>query len=364
MRHQADASATWVWRWGEIVESARSRGQVTDAQWRAYLDESIRNYQTLLFRPKLRPNDPPAYVLRINGARLGRGTQWWYGMRVRSMMIDDRDVPLSKGWSSGTLQTWAGALHASYGDMREAQQVVASLAPGPHAGQLNIDLCVFEYAQQAAATTPSLPRVGPGTGAPDYHTRAERILNGEHDLASLAVTQEMPFTFTLVGADEEVLERVVGDAQIRDEICATVEISDVRLTGASLNMQVRSRSTKCDLAFEAFAVLGEMEIRLGTAVLPANSRSAASRSLNATLPRGLVLDPNTIDVILRPSAAVAMRRADITRYWGEELVFRDLPVDRASRAASGSWSAANSAPTSRPATVFRPRSRPATAPTR
>lgn len=42
LAYQIDWSKPWMVEWGEVIETARRRGEVTDAQWRAYVRASLR----------------------------------------------------------------------------------------------------------------------------------------------------------------------------------------------------------------------------------------------------------------------------------------------------------------------------------
>lgn len=82
---QVDPALCWLERWGEIIESARTRGQVTDPQWAAYLANSFQGCGVQLATAP----DPGKTILN---ARVGRPRCAQQSRVQWSLLLEHADI--------------------------------------------------------------------------------------------------------------------------------------------------------------------------------------------------------------------------------------------------------------------------------
>jgi len=314
---QADASQPWDPAWGNLIAEARSAGQVNDADWAQYSYAGAKDAFTLHTRPRIRHGDPIPFEVRSAGQRLADRYPVWYRARDIRLEIGDAVVlPGSREGGSGLSLGSSGA--TGYAEQLSWNQR-ARLSPGEHEVRLTREVSLYESMQAIRINAPFTPPVKVFT-----HTVSDR--------------------FVLLPADRPSVEAVRLPADRADEPDARngVRLIELKVESAPPRRGIfggRQRSwVKVSFDFSGIeeAVSARLAVEDGEGVrhlLDYIAISPQSLSIHPLhRPRGGMitggLSGQTADVYLMPIPGPAAQTIDITRYWGEIIAFKDVPVVR------------------------------------
>ncbi|MEM0914408.1 MAG: hypothetical protein AAGK09_07335 [Planctomycetota bacterium] len=300
MQLQANPNAAWEPRWGEIVEFAREQGMVVDADWQAYIKTAVAMAMSLEVRSRVMIGDPIYRWVRDSRARLSDSSRRWHvkemsrGFEVDGI-LDPRTVDVHSS-SSGTVSGRHGGGGSGRG-IDFNRDLWGDLPPGTYEVQQRIGLEVSEV----------------GTGG--WEPKGPPFLVFDHVLTG---------TFELT--DEPTVKAVVADEHrqaVRDALkIESIEFRRSRRSG--FDFQIELDHPPVGLAFDVFAVADDgTEVKIGSVSEAANDSTHLSTGHSA---RGLTWTDPIVRVVFRPSAEQAARTSDVFEYWGEEVVFEDVPI--------------------------------------
>ncbi|MEM9251806.1 MAG: hypothetical protein AAGB29_05605 [Planctomycetota bacterium] len=300
MQLQADMTATWEPRWGELVEYAREQGQVNDADWERYMATAVTVSLALEVRPRVRIGEPIYTWTVSRRSRLSDSDRrWWARMTTQSFEVDGIVDPKSlrdRGSSGTSIRGRSGrGRTGTYEDFN--RDVWGELEPGTHEAARTVAIELFEMDAN----------------------------NGRKiEPAFLTVEHRLTDTFELT--DESTVAAVVNDEHrqaVRDAL--KIESIEFETNGwPGFDFQIELDHPPVGLAFDVFIVADDgTEAKIGSLDEGANDSTHLSTGHNQ---RELTWNDPVVRVVFRPSAERAMRTADVFEYWGEEVVFEDVPV--------------------------------------
>ena len=284
---QADAALPWVAAKGDFIESARSAGLLTEAQWQRYGEGAFA--PAVSIRPKARagqglPINLETGVLRLGSASMLRLDGRWCltdGAGEVAAELDQRGSSItgSKGFSTTQFMP----------------------LPADCAGVAGRTLAL------------RLDYLGGGTGSP--------VPAGSRVMGTVDLTPaERP---TAVGrASAEMAAAVRPSLVVSASAGPSGNYLIVNLT--------RQASPRWPLpaAWEVWVRHKGQEHKAGTIAVPAGQCAAGwGVGYDVSKAGGPPLDGvDRVDVILRPSAAAAERTVDLTEFWDGGLEFVDVPL--------------------------------------
>jgi hypothetical protein len=218
LQYQADVARPWAPPWGDVIETARANGQVSEADWKTYGEQAMADYASVVLRPQLtRRNGVPLqphrarteqvarwlmgqcsgapFELRIKGARLGSVAQWWVAQRVDLIEIDGGEAHNLGGISSlgpvpnaapspGVVSSSSSSIHATPDDL------LKDLSFGRHTGHVRMNITLIEFGQLRKATD----RMRASRSRDGF----DALLDGTDGTALATVRQQLPFTVEVV----------------------------------------------------------------------------------------------------------------------------------------------------------------------
>jgi hypothetical protein len=296
---QSDPAAPWDTFWGDVIETARPKGHVTDAQLQRFLRTAFDQATSLSIRPSARAGSRVMLFLDRRPARVG--SQGSYRARVEygRTRIGDH-VVIEKGQRRGGL-------------------TLSASSRGRGGSAIEIEVSPGSYTVSAEAECSIWPAsVDPGDGEP--LVRWVKTFT-----APLRVEPE----------DVEVVARR-PDPALEDTLCELIDVGECVLVafGRSLRAQVRLKLPQppVNVAFDVYWRVGEREWLIDYLVVPAGSRGTALTA-PPILHRQTQLDGfpswvGSVDLVLRTNPRAAEATVDITEVWDGEIVIEDVPLDR------------------------------------
>lgn len=336
---QARLDVPWSTGWGDIVETAGASGKVTDAQWSRYARQTVAEAWTLAPLPRIRADGPLSYTIKSNGARVGRGQALFLLMNDPDVLIDG--TPWSKSRARAVMYggLFAGGAGSFGSSARATVEPRRPLAPGQHHGELAFSVIIVP-ARSLPRDVFAPPATRTADGLRDWSRKRQEALTkiptSVHDGSVAALVQidlKLPFDVEVVPADQSPFERVT-DESLRPDVENVVHVRDARVMGSMITVQIDCKSPPVPLAFSAFARDGDREWLLGEVAVAADPRLWRPLSqLRAMMNGGETLRGETIDIVLRPDEKVAANLPGIDKYWGKEVVIKDVKVEDPFRAA-------------------------------
>lgn len=285
---QADRSGAWDMRWGQLVESGRDRGAVTDEQWKRYVDQSLAI--SLRIRPTVRLGDAAPVMLEWNGARVGGALPLRHQVTLKQVKVGIATASTNAAGAEGKL------------DADAVGWVLAMLEPG----QLAAAKAGEKLPVEAVATL----KVWRDKSAPSAVV-VERVLRGELEVVdrqggALTVLQDPALRLPVRRAvlPQQLLVTAMRDGK------PTVQAEGL-MTDAGVN-----------LAFDVLLQIDAQRWPLGSLVL--RKGVSGSWELPATVIDAPV--PGKAQLVLSPSESASRRTVDVTHLWPEEIVLNNVPV--------------------------------------
>ena len=289
---QADTLASWNVAWGDFVEIARANRQVTDDQWARYLRQGVVLWLTT--RPIVRQGDDPQFAMPLGPNRFGSRPPLTLRFDV-SFQIDGlpatvfHSKPHRLDW--GTRSRFGGPLR-----LPAAATTTPATQPVRHTVQADID---FEITEGVA------PQPSPAN--PTHRWR-----------------QTLRSRFELVPADRQTVE-LVRDPAVLARLAQSLKLRELVFSPDTRRLDVGINVVQLlpvDFAADVIIRAGDHEWITRGVVMNASSAGQTS----ATADNVDAFDATHADVIIRGSAAAASRTTDMTRVWGGELIFENVPV--------------------------------------
>lgn len=305
---QADRSVAWIPAWGDLVESARRAGKLSDADWARYARQAP--VISIEVRPHVRRGDLLPYWVADSAARLGSDPRLRlrYDSRKQTVFVGGIEVPKHGGYStgSGSLSTSGTGRRGTNIDLKP---LLDRLADGPQTLRLK---ATFEVDDEPA----------PGSGG----------LNDDDNnpaLASLDV--DLTAHWTLHPADRPTV-KLIRDPAHRGAVEAALEVETVRVDKwdpkyEHLNLTVNAKGVPVGVGYQV--VLrggGGREWNAGRFACPAGT-NAHSYGLGERV-KGFPVDLDTVDVVFKPSVEAAANTTNTFEIWDGEVVLKGVKVER------------------------------------
>lgn len=296
LKVQADASISWEPMWGEFVEQASIAGLLSQNDLDRYAQRLVDDALVLELRPRVRRGDPLPFRLMHGAPRLGDPQNVRIIINSADFMIGRKAIADGRGIS---LPSPLRSLMSGYGS-------------GGFTSSLPLDGTML---------------LAVPDGAQPVVLRCDVTVYVARSGQSAHVDLRLPGGLTLSSTEEMTAEPVV-DSLLRQAMRAAfaVHVVELRQSGDAvvLHTGLNVRASPIDVACDVIArdVYGR-EWRVG-AIDHSSGQPYSRMHSGAAVVAGF--DLSTISIELRPSYDVAVSTTDIVEYWGEPIVFEDVPV--------------------------------------
>lgn len=295
LAYQADTTKPWYSQWGDLLEAAQQTGNVPAAKWKQYLEQGAKGVWKLVLRPKVRRGDVIAYRIERRAARVGSNGRIWASAKSDKMRI------VIAGIHRNSTMGFGGALSAHDGgwtggsiglDPEEWDQ----LSDGP---QMIEVICTLELFEDSTKQN-----------APPLTQRAETLTD----------------TVTIVDAQTPTAS-MQTDPVLRSAVEQALRVQFLEY-GMQSNLQYMDAEFEIDkppigIAFDIILQADGQEWSIGSISQPKDGKTTYHTGREVE-----DFDVDKVDVILRPSLEAATRTVDVFEIWGEDVVYKDVPVTR------------------------------------
>jgi hypothetical protein len=300
---QANVTRPWQPMWGNLLFAARRAGKVTDGQLKRYAEQATQLRWEA--RPLVRRGDPIPVRARLEPARVGNTDQLSVGVDLVDVELDGRPLRRAPVGPSRHTSLHPGADGSVFEDAFVAEPaVLEALADGQHPFRARARVFVIDSAR--------------GRG------RSLTLLADRSDLFEANVR--------LAPADKPSAEAVV-DPNLRERLHSSLAYRGMGSGGRDQRaIQVEANG------FIAMAVaVTDAPVGIASDVLLRDENGAEHRMGSVDFAAGKRdsrvffwlakdFDADRVAVVFRPSLERAVATTYLTRFWGEEVVFRNVPV--------------------------------------
>jgi hypothetical protein len=310
---QADISRPWHPGWGDIVEEAWRRGQLTPEQKRSYARRALA--PTLAVRSPVRVGDDLPAIIRVQTRAGSKGLLSYNMSRLRTTFgpqaFTDGTTSMSGGLKLDDRSPLTGLAVLRVTNVRAGSHGMAMQTGSPvrapagkHTFRTRWSVTVFEGEWD--------PQSGP-TSTPDPASSAA------------AWTLDLAQDVEVLAEGSDVIERVKDDA-MADAIrkCIKVRACEGIRSGHEVRVWYTLEPTPMDVAFDVFARSGDQEWP--------SPNGATSETLDPwqaagyVSVRGVPSEVQRVDLVFRTSANAAMSTVKIRRVWDGEIVVPGVRV--------------------------------------
>lgn len=283
---QADTDATWVHEWTALLEAADEAGRLSAEDLARYLRQSIR--ASYASRERVRQGDRWPIALGLTLARISADRSVWMSAELQGVTVGGRELASDRFRGPAGMVGFSGG--GGSGSIGAAIEI--DVPPGRH-----------EVVSRWMV----------------------RIINAPEDptvLAELPVTVEGELEVTPASKPTVTL---IDDPSLADEVRKRIRLERADLDLASGQPFASGDCTiqrgAIGLAFDIYWRVGEREWKLG-------SVAAAPGVTMGTSYGDFVegFEGGPVTVILRSSAAAALRSLDVEEIWSGELEFPGVEV--------------------------------------
>ena len=317
LARQADRDQLWDARWGALVESARADAKASDAQWQRFARQGL--VPELSVRTDIRQGDP--LLMQVSfGQRLGFSTAWQAFLVADDLRVGGQPWP--ETINSGLRVGPGGSLSTDSSRVVRGS-TTDKIAVGPAAATAHVRYAVAESSGRGA-----------GLVVPKSLDITSSLVQGETTLSA---------DFTVRGRDEPANLSTV-DESLRPGVEGRAWVTPVRQTGGAWELGVRVGDDDTNARLSYRVILRrpdgtETKGRGTTTYRYATSAAGVrARKENSGFPDDALagVGPGgTVTVILRPDVRDAAYWLDATPVWGREVVFENVPVERAEEVTPG-----------------------------
>lgn len=298
LQRQADLDLAWEPRWGDLIETAYFMNRLDHESWARYLRQCLPDSSIdVSTRERLRLGDPVPCRVTISKPRLGDRTSVMLQIgshAAGNVLPDGTERPVEIGRSHARLGLAGG------GSGRVSWSMDLDLAVGVH--NVWVDWMIS-------------PMVG---GA----------VTGEQGGDPIEWTMRFEETIEVVPPGAPLVELVAAPdlaQKVRDSL--TIQRMSIRAGPAegplTSSGTVQFTNPPIDMAFDVVWVAGGKEFLAGDVAITQGQKTHGHGIWGQI--EGF--DAESVDVILRPSARAAMQTTELTRIWGGEVRFEDVPVE-------------------------------------
>ncbi|MEO0586996.1 MAG: hypothetical protein AAF078_05090 [Planctomycetota bacterium] len=297
---QGDAAIVWDPSWGEIVEQSWDQGHLSEAEWHDYLKAAVTPALSLEVRQRVMRGDPILVGVVRHGTRLGdRPFRIWYvRTQPTRFEIDGVAVESLAPAASASKQMIPGGRSSIGRGVRLDDDAWAGLETGTRqaAQTVRLELFVVDPMASQAVDSP--------------------VVVFEHRMTTtFELTDISPVRAVVIEEHREAM---------RDAF-KTVAVRFIPGSPGRFQLNYTLDRPPVGFAFEVVAIDDdgrEVEI-VGTASGVANHTGSVAVGSSSSRP----WTQPTADLLFRPSEGVARTSSNVSEYWGEEILFEDVPVD-------------------------------------
>ncbi len=342
---QKDLGFAWTDGWGQVCELLKARGGMTTTQWVSLTQHSLAGIRAEA-RPRVRPGEALAFRLLPTELRLPGTAQWSMPVAYESLSIDDRAVTLLSDVNHDALSyvrmgrkqlglfTWA-----STGIVGVTGRLDHSTLPS---GMVEVpkDLPIGTHMLNVRVRGTLFNMASVGLGPRTFPNDKGLVVSCPFEVVDDKVASVQPVKPSVV--EIERLRTLLATTVVR---CFDLRGMNGQDSGAgrsvcSINLTIPDMPSDIACAFELFARVGGREVFV--CVLTSSEVNAIHQPAFG-IERGTTkqfslpseeLWTGPIDLILRPSAAVAHSTLDLTTYADAEIVVKGIDVIGNARAAA------------------------------
>jgi hypothetical protein len=305
LRQQADASAVWLPQWADLVIAARNAGAIDDERWGEFLRNGVRF--ELVARPRVRQGGMASVQCRVTAPRLGSGAAT---VQMRFTRIAIGPGP---GWSRGPENSGDIIMGvSSRGVAAASRDLLVTSPPGKQPIRAVVEVTVYD---------------GPFDGSSYTPTTEPRYLNRKLNQSEIELSDEVE----VVGPDEPLVAPIAPTPEIRALIERSLRIDELGVSARSgqgiSGFEVHATNPIHNLAFD---VVWRWRSKDGIAREQVVGGVTFSAGSGDTVFSGgspiTDCDSELVDVVLRPSADLALRNPKMESYWNGEVVFLNQRV--------------------------------------
>jgi hypothetical protein len=302
---QRDQAAPWNPRWGGFIRIAYERGLISEDRFNSLFEQSFQ--LSFVARPDIRVGDPVVIGLTSTPIRVGYVTvdcyiDEWNNIAVNGEVLADGDYRIVSGRTLFNGETIEDVRPIELDDLPAFR-----LPFGVHRVDATIGLTVW--------------RQGRGWGH--------------------SWSQDVSGQLTIVDNTSLGVARVVDPAK-RDAVRSMLEVNYINFSEDRRRLEVDWGTTRryvsgvplhLLLAIRKDGQLWDVEQPGSEIVVPGAPGRAVYFGISGGSSPFRCIDPSatTLDVVFIPSSYTALRTLDVTEIWGEEIVFKDVPINLSPR---------------------------------
>lgn len=367
---QADAAAPWSEAWGNFIGNAKLDGTLAKAA-----DERFEENSALLkleTRAQTAAGTKLPVTIALDQARVGSGDLFVHTLTLVGAKVDGKKVEAKPGESAGgLLGGWSGRGMIQMTINGVPVQPDGGDGDSGLLGQVNaagsrVPLNVFGAGTQGVDAVVSLP----GDLPPGEHTIE---LDLERDVNTGRVAfgfpapggQGTPLTLktkVTIAPVDELVEAVAPDAELTKQfakrlrpgaIIAEPDGGDGSQTRAEVSFPLQDvKDLDVPLACDVILRSGTREWKIGELSSEPDKSKPTGTNIRSSFSSMIIIngrqvrstssggddktvsgkapgfDASTADIILRPRATVALGNSDQKKYYNDEIVIPDVPVER------------------------------------
>lgn len=293
---QANRSKTWDKRHGFLIEIAHAQGHLSPTQWQRYARQTFD--VSLVARPSARRGDPMPMQIRFAEARSG-GAEFIVRYQWKHITIDDQiDCPIPADRDVG------GRFSSRRGAYRNPvvgpdESLTESLEVGTHHAKGIVQMEIWD--------APADPRVDPDE-FPDEPPLEVLEQNANAKLHILDAKTPVDF--------------IVVQGAMRGVMRQAMEVRSVTRRGVFMQIRYAVNNPAIRLCGKMVLRYGEKEVAFDEDIL--DVKPGSNWYGGVLVPD--IGDATQVNIAFVPDPERVRRSTDPTPTWGEEIVFKDIPV--------------------------------------
>jgi hypothetical protein len=312
---QADFSVPWKYPWGNLVEMAFDNGKVTGGQWERYAGNALT--PSLAVRPHIRMGDP--LPIRLDWEkRFGNIYKWEVYPLVDEVSVVG--VVAEGERERGSMSFARSGMASSFGGISLDPEFTARIKAGSQETKVGLELLLRRGAKGGGTMTSGR------TPFAQYHARKPVVLTGDVEVR---------------GAETDPEWLVVNEGE-RAGMLSGLSVASLAPAapprGDQLLTAVIDTGAPRRIGGQVVVIAGGREIETESGGMSWVNLAGANRESGVTVnvgPFGVNGEPpRSVTIILLPDPEAAMNDINAAPYWGEAIVFRNVPVTSTIRTGS------------------------------
>ena len=285
---QADLKSKWDAAWGDVIENAQAAGKLSAERWQLYAKQAPQFW--LVIRPAIARGQPLPYWLHVTNPRVASRSTLYLNLHGFDAKIGDTTLQESSGFS-GQLSPNGDQ---SFGSQVTFKSELDKLKDGP----------------QTIAIKPN----------------AEITQRPPSSVKIATIDVRLSGSFKLLPAGE-ASAKFKHDDSLRPAVEKVLKVQDLsygRWSKGRLDASISADNTPVDLAYEIFLRMPDgQEKRLSNVSYAKNTKVGWGINNDGF---GELTAP-TVDLVFRPSLAVAENTVDLFEPWDGQVVVHNVRVN-------------------------------------